>query len=50
MEYAGDFATLRVTADALASRIYNATGLRLQERGDHAGAQELFLKAAAASP
>ena len=42
MEFAGDFATLRVSADAFAARVYNDTGSRLHERAEFAGAQELF--------
>lgn len=50
MEYAGAFTTLRVSADAFAARVYDATGLRLHERGDYEGAQKLFLKATFADP
>jgi hypothetical protein len=45
MEYAGDFVMLRGSADAFAARVYNATGLALHQRGDHASAREMFLKA-----
>ncbi|MBN9160329.1 MAG: tetratricopeptide repeat protein [Myxococcales bacterium] len=50
MEFAGDFATLRVSVDAFAARVYDDTGSRLLERGDLAGAQELFSKATSADP
>ncbi|HVH44853.1 MAG TPA: hypothetical protein VM925_21015 [Labilithrix sp.] len=50
MEYAGDFATLRVSADAFAARVYNETGLRQHQRGDYAAAQDLFAKATFADP
>ena len=50
MEFAGDFATLRVSVDAFAARVYDDTGARSLERGDLAGAQELFSKATFADP
>lgn len=50
MEFAGDFAVLRVRVDAFAARVYAATAERLRGRGDRAGALRMMEKARRADP